>query len=930
MVEEGDGERIPEQALRPRGIGGGVQPRQLGEGRQVAESRIARRAEHRRREVPLPAVHPREERRELELPDRDVEAHGSEPGLNHLLERRLAAPDGEQLERDAPAAEQPPRGVGLRGDRTHRHIAGNRRWHGAVRDRAEAVQVPVDDLAAIERERDGEPHAGVAERRDAGVEHDPVRIEQWVVDNRERRVLADERGVRWLDAGEVDLARGERGELGRRLVHDHHDKPLERRRSPQGSREVRVGGEHPAAARLVRHEAERPVADGVLVPGGAPQLRAGNRVEQAGGEDGEVGEHVRHDGLRMIEPHHHRRIVRIVHERHVGEVVHARVPRRRVAGGGERPGDVARGRRNAVVPTHAGPQPERDHPLIGRPRPGARQIGLGRERRIVAHQGREQHVALHLLGERVHGEQRVHALKVRPRSVDHGATPVRGSRAARRHRDPPGDQPQRSSPHARILAGLRGSREIRRMLTHLGTRTLAGAVVVAGVVTLTFLLVRLVPGDPVERLLAPTATSAQLAAQRRALGLDRPLATQYAIWVGRFARGAWGRSIATGLAVRARRDARRHEPAVRENGGGQGIDGVPGYTTPRCTKCVDPGDYTDGPVVAGAVLWCGAGGGRVRMARRRPAPGRGGPGPRLPGGRGSDRGVGRVGRRSEPAHRLGHRVDRPAHTAREKDDVRRLWRDHRAAFGAAVLAIVTGVAVAAPLAALGSPTAPHDVVATRFLRPLATDHAGTFHPLGTDRFGRDVWTRLVYGARVSLTVGALAVLLSVVIGVVVGGAAGYWSGPVRTPLLALTDFVLALPRVVLLLLLAAMTRPSAALVIVVLGLTGWMSVARLVQGEVRSLAARPFIEGAVALGLSRGRVLVRHILPNALTPVIVSAALGLGNAITLEASLSFLGLGVQPPTPSWGNMIASGRDTLVNATWVATATGLELVLVVVA
>src|SRR5439155_1625148 len=161
-------------------------------------------------------------------------------------------------------------------------------------------------------------------------------------------------------------------------------------------------------------------------------------------EEGEVGENVRHDGLRMIEPHHHRRIVRIVHERHVGEVVHARVPRRRVAGGGERPGDVARGRRNAVVPTHAGPQPERDHPLIGRPRPGARQIGLGRERRLV----------------------------------------------------------------------------------------------------------RLVPGDPVERLLGPTATSAQLAAQRRALGLDRPLATQYAIWVGRFARGDWGRSIATGRPVR--------------------------------------------------------------------------------------------------------------------------------------------------------------------------------------------------------------------------------------------------------------------------------------------------------------------------------------------------------------------------------------------
>jgi peptide/nickel transport system permease protein len=247
-----------------------------------------------------------------------------------------------------------------------------------------------------------------------------------------------------------------------------------------------------------------------------------------------------------------------------------------------------------------------------------------------------------------------------------------------------------------------------------------------------------------------------------------------------------------------------------------------------------------------------------------------------------------------------------------------------------VLALVTGAALAAPLVSHGHPALQHDLVATRFLPPLASDRAGGFHLLGTDRFGRDVWTRLVYGARISLAVGALAVLLAVAIGVLVGGAAGYWPGPVRTVLLGVTDFALALPRVVLLLLLAAFARPSAGLVIVVLGLTGWMSVARLVHGEVRSLAARPFVEGAVALGLSRLRVLARHVLPNALTPVIVSAALGLGNAIMLEAGLSFLGLGVQPPTPSWGNMIASGRDTLVNAPWVAVAPGVALVLVVVA
>jgi len=262
--------------------------------------------------------------------------------------------------------------------------------------------------------------------------------------------------------------------------------------------------------------------------------------------------------------------------------------------------------------------------------------------------------------------------------------------------------------------------------------------------------------------------------------------------------------------------------------------------------------------------------------------------------------------------------------------VKRLLRDRRAAFGAAVLLIVACAAVVAPLVSTGDPAAQHDIVATRFLPPLATDGHGSFHLLGTDRFGRDVWTRLVYGARVSLGVGVLAVLLSIAIGVAVGAVAGQWGGPVRALLLALTDFALALPRVVLLLLLAALWRPSAALVIVVLGLTGWMSVARLVHGEVRSLTARPFVEGARALGVPRYRVLWRHILPNALTPVIVAAALGVGNAIMLEAGLSFLGLGVQPPTPSWGNMIASGRDTLVNAPWVATAPGVALVLVVVA
>jgi peptide/nickel transport system permease protein len=260
---------------------------------------------------------------------------------------------------------------------------------------------------------------------------------------------------------------------------------------------------------------------------------------------------------------------------------------------------------------------------------------------------------------------------------------------------------------------------------------------------------------------------------------------------------------------------------------------------------------------------------------------------------------------------------------------RALLRDGRARFGLLILVLAILVAVAAPLLA-GDPSVQRDIVATRFLPPLSTDTYGAFHALGTDRFGRDVWARLAFGARISLGVGLLAMLVSVAIGIVIGAAAGFWRGAVGVVLLGLTDFALALPRVVLLLLLASLWQPSAMLVIAVLGLTGWMTIARLVHGEVRALSERPFVESAAALGVKGRRVLVRHILPNAMTPVIVTAALGVGNAIMLEAGLSFLGLGVQPPTPSWGNLIASGRDTLVNAPWVATAPGVALVLVVVA
>jgi len=258
-----------------------------------------------------------------------------------------------------------------------------------------------------------------------------------------------------------------------------------------------------------------------------------------------------------------------------------------------------------------------------------------------------------------------------------------------------------------------------------------------------------------------------------------------------------------------------------------------------------------------------------------------------------------------------------------------LWRDRRSAVGGALLAVVIATALAAPLVTAGDVDVPHDVVATRFLAPLSHDVHGAFHLLGTDRIGRDVWTRLVYGGRISLAVGFLSVALSVTLGMLVGGLAGWWRGWPAVALTALTDFALALPRVVVLLLLAALWRPDTTLVILFLGMTGWMPVARLVRGEVQTLSEHPFVEGARASGARPLWVLWRHVLPNALTPVFVVAALGVGNAILVEAGLSYFGLGVQPPTPSWGNMIASGRDTLVNAPWVAAAPGVFLALVVV-
>jgi len=249
--------------------------------------------------------------------------------------------------------------------------------------------------------------------------------------------------------------------------------------------------------------------------------------------------------------------------------------------------------------------------------------------------------------------------------------------------------------------------------------------------------------------------------------------------------------------------------------------------------------------------------------------------------------------------------------------------------GAVLVAVVLLTALAPLLTTIG-PNTQLDVVLTRFLPPGATDAFGIFHVLGTDRLGRDVWARLLYGARVSLLVGSLATLVSLTVGTAVGAAAAMSRSTIGTLLLGLTDFALALPRVVLLLLLAALWEPSATLVVLTLGFTGWMPIARLVYAESVGQLGRQYVESARALGAHRGRILVRHVLPHATGPILAAATLGIGNAITLEAGLSFLGLGVQPPQSSWGSLIASGRETVVNAPWVGLAPGIALVLVVVA
>jgi peptide/nickel transport system permease protein len=248
----------------------------------------------------------------------------------------------------------------------------------------------------------------------------------------------------------------------------------------------------------------------------------------------------------------------------------------------------------------------------------------------------------------------------------------------------------------------------------------------------------------------------------------------------------------------------------------------------------------------------------------------------------------------------------------------------------AALVLLALAVILVPALASRDPLRINDVLARRLVAPFGRDTHGTFHLMGTDRFGRDLFVRMMLAGRLSLLVGVVGAGLSGLIGTLVGALAGWRRGVLDRSLMALADLLLALPRLVLLLVGVALWAPGLATILVVLVATGWMGVARLVRAEVIAVHARPFVMGATALGATPARVLFRHVLPSAIGPALVATTLGVGNAILLESGLSFLGLGIQPPAPSWGNMIAGGRDLLVTAPWVALAPGIALVATVLA
>ncbi len=256
----------------------------------------------------------------------------------------------------------------------------------------------------------------------------------------------------------------------------------------------------------------------------------------------------------------------------------------------------------------------------------------------------------------------------------------------------------------------------------------------------------------------------------------------------------------------------------------------------------------------------------------------------------------------------------------------RLIRRRTALFGLGVVAVVVLTALFAPLL---SPFDPLDQdISQRLKEPGWEDARGRMHLLGTDHLGRDILARIVYGSRIALLVGLSAVLISGVLGMAIGLVAGYFGGRIDDFLMRLADVQLAFPFILLAIAVIGVLGPSLRNIIVVIGVSSWVVYARVVRGEVLSIRERDFVQAAMALGSRDGRILVRHVLPNAFTPWLVVATLDMARVIVIESALSFLGLGVQPPTPTWGGMLADGRVYLSTAWWLATFPGLAILITV--
>jgi len=258
--------------------------------------------------------------------------------------------------------------------------------------------------------------------------------------------------------------------------------------------------------------------------------------------------------------------------------------------------------------------------------------------------------------------------------------------------------------------------------------------------------------------------------------------------------------------------------------------------------------------------------------------------------------------------------------------LRRLLRRRTALFGMLVVAVVLLTAAFAPVIAPFDPLAQD--ISQRLREPAWQDAQGRTHVLGTDHLGRDILARIIYGSRIALLVGLAAVLISGVLGMAIGLISGYFGGRVDDFFMRLADVQLAFPFILLAIAVIGVLGPSLRNIIIVIGVSSWVVYARVVRGEVLSIRERDFVQAAIALGSRDTQVLIRHVLPNTFTPWLVVATLDMARVIVIESALSFLGLGVQPPTPTWGGMLADGRVYLSTAWWLATFPGLAILVTV--